>query len=39
MITTDYLWKDGILLQKIGTNFLCKNFCQLLDKLLYNQNY
>ena len=29
MITTDYLWRDGIHLQDIGANMLSKNFYQV----------
>lgn len=37
-ITTDYLWKDGIHLQDIGTDTLSSNFCKILNDILFS-NY
>ena len=39
MIATSYLWKDDTILQNIGMKFLCKDFYQILDKPLFNENY
>ena len=39
MITTDYLWKDGIHLLDLGTNILSSMFIEFLNKLLINSSY
>ena len=39
MITTDYLWKDGIHLLDLATNILSSNFIEFVNKLLINSSY
>ena len=34
MITTKYLWKDGIHLQDLGTSILSKNFSEFINNYL-----
>ena len=36
MITTKYLWTDGIHLQDLGTSILSKNFIEFVNKYLFN---
>ena len=38
MITTDYLWKDGIHLLDLGTNILSSNFIEFVNKIKSSYN-
>ena len=38
MVTTDYLWRDGIHLQDIGANILSGNFYQVLNNFLFEDH-
>ena len=38
MITTDYLWSDGIYFQHIGTNVLSRIFYQILNNFLFEDH-
>ena len=37
-ITTEYLWKDGIHLQDLGTNILSSNFITFVNSFLIDNN-
>ena len=37
-ITTEYLWKDGILLQDLGTNILSSNFIEFVNSFLVDND-
>ena len=38
MISTDYLWRDGIHLQDAGTDILSSNFCKILNEILFSDH-
>ena len=37
-ITTEYLWKDGIHLQDLGTNILISNFIKFVNSFLVDND-
>ena len=39
MITTDYLWKDGIHLLALGTNIFSSDFIEFVNKFLITSSY
>ena len=39
MITTKYLWKDGVPLQDLGTSILSKNFIEFVNNYFFSNSH